>query len=74
MRIRQFVLLFNILWLAIPGKTQTPVANQWCGYTGKSAWLEQYQRNKDAVISQLSLRLREMSIKYKDTSLQINVK
>lgn len=31
-------------------------------------------RNKDAVISQLSLRLREMSIKYKDTSLQINVK
>lgn len=52
MRIRQFVLLFNILWLAIPGKTQTPVANQWCGYTGKSAWLEQYQRNKDAVIQE----------------------
>lgn len=31
-------------------------------------------KNKDTVVSELSLRLREMSRKYKDPSLLVNVK
>ncbi len=50
MRIRQFVIVCIISCLAASGMAQTPLANEWCGYTGKSPWLDWYQLHKSEIV------------------------
>lgn len=37
-------LLFSLF--SLPAFAQTPVSDRWCGYTGKSEWLDWYQKNR----------------------------
>lgn len=42
-------LLFSCLNIAF---AQQPVPDRWCGYTGKSAWLNWYQQHRDEIAQQ----------------------
>ena len=52
MRIRLFIVLVCALGLSSAAQSQALLPDQWCGNTGKSAWLDWYQANKDLIVDQ----------------------
>lgn len=47
MQIKLYTFVFLLFSCLNSAFAQQPVSNQWCGYTGKSPWLEWYQQNRD---------------------------
>lgn len=52
MRINQFFLSFIMIFFAGLTAAQQPLANEWCGYRGKSDWLKWYQTHKHEIVQE----------------------